>query len=66
MSGSIRTAWPGNQRPHVAPEGAERAGLLHHGAVLLGNEDGDNVLHPMHIHTGNTFMDWFRRGSPFC
>ena len=55
---------PGDQSAHVALEPAELARLARHRAVLLADQDGDDVLHPMHVDAGNPLMHRLHNGPP--
>jgi len=55
---------PADQSAHVPLEPAERARLARHRAVLLANQDGDDMLHAMHVDAGNPLMDRFHIRPP--
>jgi hypothetical protein len=55
---------PADQRTHVALEPAELARLTRHRAVPSADQDGHDVLHPVHVDPGNPLMDGFHNGSP--
>src|SRR6516162_2729346 len=55
---------PGDQSAHVALEPAELARLARHRAVLLADQDGDDVLHAMHVDAGNPLMNRFHNRPP--
>src|SRR5271166_107756 len=49
---------------HVALEPAELARLARHRAVLSVDQDGDDVLHAMHVDAGNPSMHRFHNRPP--
>ena len=55
---------PGDQSAHVALEPAELARLARHRAVLSADQDGDDVLHAMHVDAGNPLMNRFHNHPP--